>query len=291
MTSDKTSERVVSEAMVKAAAAVLRTGIYQTLSGDAYEAKARDMLEAALAASPPTVPQGFVLVPREPTEAMQKASRIVIDTAAGGRITTWGANVWSAMIAAAPHASAPVAGEAEPREWRCPECSCQTYARVDEQGEDGRFHPGAAVRCVNCKHVWNYPSPAASSAEAEPVAWLALAKIGGSKMVNLSRELLIEDADLYNRRRFGGYDLVPLYLAPPEAQRQLRDLIERLRHPKFSGYNLGMGTPGPFMTDEDERQLLSDAREAADALAAAQRRIEELEGALNREREQNRMKY
>lgn len=45
----------------------------------------------------------WVLVPKVPTEAMEKASRIVTDLAPNtARITTWGVNTWAAMIAAAP---------------------------------------------------------------------------------------------------------------------------------------------------------------------------------------------
>lgn len=46
--------------------------------------------------------RGFVVVPREPTEAMQRAGKIVINIKPGvTRITTWGSNVWGAMISAA----------------------------------------------------------------------------------------------------------------------------------------------------------------------------------------------
>jgi hypothetical protein len=51
------------------------------------------------------VPDGWKLVPLEPTEVMQKASRIVTTLAPDipvGRVTTWGANVWAAMLDAAP---------------------------------------------------------------------------------------------------------------------------------------------------------------------------------------------
>lgn len=62
--------------------------------------------------------------------------------------------------------TAPAVG-GEPFEWRCPACGCQTYARVDERSEDGHFRPGSAVRCVNCKAVYNYPAPPmAASARA-----------------------------------------------------------------------------------------------------------------------------
>lgn len=46
-----------------------------------------------------------VIVPKEPTEEMQKASRIVIDLRGVevSRVTTWGINAWESILAAAPN--------------------------------------------------------------------------------------------------------------------------------------------------------------------------------------------
>lgn len=39
--------------------------------------------------------------------------------------------------------------------WRCDNCGCRTYARVDILVE-GKFQPGPDVRCVECKDVSAY---------------------------------------------------------------------------------------------------------------------------------------
>jgi hypothetical protein len=36
-------------------------------------------------------------------------------------------------------------------DWRCDQCGCRSYARVDEQKEDRSFGPGPFIRCVHCK--------------------------------------------------------------------------------------------------------------------------------------------
>lgn len=66
----------------------------------------------------------------------------------------------AALTAALPHLGS---GEAVPVAWRCAECGCLTFARVDERGADGHFHPGSNVRCVNCKRVSYWPDPAPPS--------------------------------------------------------------------------------------------------------------------------------
>lgn len=42
-------------------------------------------------------------------------------------------------------------------EWRCDDCGCKSFARVDEPKYDGSFGPGPQVRCVNCKAVTDFP--------------------------------------------------------------------------------------------------------------------------------------
>jgi hypothetical protein len=42
-------------------------------------------------------------------------------------------------------------------DWRCPDCGCQTYARVDERKPDGSFGPGPQIRCVSCKRTYDKP--------------------------------------------------------------------------------------------------------------------------------------
>ena len=50
-------------------------------------------------------------------------------------------------------------GPARAGQWRCGQCGCATYARVDEQQADGTFAPGPKVRCVECKAVTDLPTP------------------------------------------------------------------------------------------------------------------------------------
>ena len=50
--------------------------------------------EAALKA------EGLVIVPREPTDEMGKASALIYSCKCGRRITQWGTNAWQAMLAA-----------------------------------------------------------------------------------------------------------------------------------------------------------------------------------------------
>lgn len=49
-----------------------------------------------------SLPPGWRAVPEEPTEGIGKASALHHDCACGRRITQWGVNAWSAMLAAAP---------------------------------------------------------------------------------------------------------------------------------------------------------------------------------------------
>lgn len=42
-----------------------------------------------------------------------------------------------------------------PAGWRCPECRCHGYARVEERKSDGRFGPGRMIRCVECKRTYD----------------------------------------------------------------------------------------------------------------------------------------
>lgn len=46
-----------------------------------------------------------------------------------------------------------------PVDWRCPDCGCRTFARVDERKPDGKFAPGPQIRCVSCKRVYAAPLP------------------------------------------------------------------------------------------------------------------------------------
>lgn len=43
-------------------------------------------------------------------------------------------------------------------DWRCPDCGCKSYARVDEAKPEGGFGPGPLIRCVNCKRDYKMPS-------------------------------------------------------------------------------------------------------------------------------------
>lgn len=51
----------------------------------------------------------------------------------------------------------------EPVEWRCDECDCTSYARMDERKPNGGFGPGPLVRCVNCKKVHSVPASSIAS--------------------------------------------------------------------------------------------------------------------------------
>jgi hypothetical protein len=69
--------------------------------------------QAAQAAQPaPTVPDGYVLVPVEPTAQMMERGSFAQEYAHDDITTTEAGNVYRAMIAAAPHA-APSTKEAE----------------------------------------------------------------------------------------------------------------------------------------------------------------------------------
>lgn len=56
----------------------------------------------ARAALPARAPEGWVLVPREPTPEMDRVSAMKIDCKCGRRITQWGVNTWPAMLSASP---------------------------------------------------------------------------------------------------------------------------------------------------------------------------------------------
>lgn len=44
----------------------------------------------------------------------------------------------------------------------CPDCRSRHYARCDERHEDGKFHPGSILRCIECKATYLDPALAAS---------------------------------------------------------------------------------------------------------------------------------
>lgn len=79
----------------------------------AYKAGHRDARHAAAelasaAPQPADVPEGFVLVPKEPTKAMCKAADGI-----GALYACDAPDVWAAMLAAAPVAAAPQGREGE----------------------------------------------------------------------------------------------------------------------------------------------------------------------------------
>ncbi len=52
-------------------------------------------------------------------------------------------------------------------EWppfRCRECDCRSYAKVDERKPDGSFGPGPLIRCVECKRTYPFASIAPGGA-------------------------------------------------------------------------------------------------------------------------------
>ncbi len=57
----------------------------------------------------------------------------------------------------------------QPVAWRCDECGCASYARMDERKPEGGFGPSPLVRCVNCKKVHNVPAASEPELRAEIV--------------------------------------------------------------------------------------------------------------------------
>ena len=44
----------------------------------------------------------------------------------------------------------------------CPDCRSRHYARCDERLEDGKFHSGSILRCIECKTTYLDPALAVS---------------------------------------------------------------------------------------------------------------------------------
>ncbi len=77
----------------------------------AFPSDAEDTVAALCAAIPglgDVLGGAACIVPKEPTEEMATASRMVHTfTGPAARVTMWGANAWPAMIAASPYRSKP----------------------------------------------------------------------------------------------------------------------------------------------------------------------------------------
>ncbi len=78
----------------------LATGEYYTEQDamDAAQALHEANIRSALASAEPVIPEGWVLVPRKPTEAMKDAVRQI----AGVQALAYGLAAWDTMLAAAP---------------------------------------------------------------------------------------------------------------------------------------------------------------------------------------------
>lgn len=76
------------------------------------EAETRRRAEACRQAE--AGPIEWVLVPRHPTDAMARASRLTTDLPQGGRVIQWGSNAWAAMLAAAPRREEPTPADPPP---------------------------------------------------------------------------------------------------------------------------------------------------------------------------------
>lgn len=84
----------------KAGTLVLTSGCGENLGGWCKIAVVEQILTALQKAAEP--PDGWKLVPKEPTEEMGKASGIKSTCCCGRRITVFGVNSYPAMLAAAP---------------------------------------------------------------------------------------------------------------------------------------------------------------------------------------------
>lgn len=66
-------------------------------------------------------------------------------------------------------ASLPAAPGGAREPWRCPDCDCRSFARIDEPQQGGGFAPGPMIRCVNCKREYQHPAAPGGEVEREPV--------------------------------------------------------------------------------------------------------------------------
>jgi hypothetical protein len=89
----------------------------------------RKAIQEVLASPPPAIPEGFVLVPKEPTSSMMKAGEVGWCAGPGGSVPTRAGACYRAMLAAAPQ---PIA---QPEQWwsYCEEP--RTASTQPEQGE------------------------------------------------------------------------------------------------------------------------------------------------------------
>jgi FtsZ-binding cell division protein ZapB len=151
--------------------------------------------------------------------------------------------------------------------WRCPECGCHSFARIDERKPDGRFAPGPMIRCVNCKRVF----ASGPVSEGEASAYLIEYSRGGFALVRRGQPCP-PTAD--------GYTTTPLYTLP-EAAALLSSttgtevesgLVKRMRDAagliRLIDAEVNKG-PGPGQTREPDARLFDYAAEYIGRLEAA----------------------
>ncbi|KQQ29416.1 hypothetical protein ASF53_19485 [Methylobacterium sp. Leaf123] len=100
--------------------------------------------------------------------------------------------------------------------WRCPECDCHSYARVDQKQPGGGYAPGPLIRCVNCKDVFDTratPAPAATPGVPDSVRALSEAATQGEATYEIVPFHLGDtgDTDLPGYLRLGGVQIAEVH--------------------------------------------------------------------------------
>lgn len=140
-------------------------------------------------------------------------------------------------------------------DWRCGECQCHTYARIQEGG----LKPSPYVRCVNCKLVSYFPARRPAPAD-------------GVRDAALDWQLAAFDATINLARRRGMSDLPP---NPGADFAHICDMRSRIQ-PDFSRARLGRWlswaqacvTISGCASLDDMKEINKQASEDARALAA-----------------------
>ena len=102
----------------------------------------------------------------------------------------------------------PASGAGVVGDWRCAECGCHSYARMDERKPDGSFGPGPFVRCVNCKaeSALSSPPPDRDAVLEGAIAWCREKEDAYNSMVTNALgegRVIAEEAHRSAARAFG----------------------------------------------------------------------------------------
>lgn len=209
------SERRIPETLLDDATDILRDAYHDTLDigGPNFRVMAEKVLRALPAAE--SVPEGMVLVPKEPTNEMLRAAVDMPEHMAADAAWPFCKNLYRTMIAAAPYMAVAESG------WRTMDSAPKDGTRVivSDGGYVGQgwFHP-VEEAWLDCDGIvptlWQpLPAPPGAAAPAEPV--------------DLNEVVLIDALDRYAFERWATDGVLTVEKAMIAAREAVRCALSR----------------------------------------------------------------